>query len=168
MKLPTKQLAKTTPIVLAESGIMNLGSIPNALKGHTEKGHNKLKHYNQSTLKPLVGSNIIKKFFILKQFQFIVSASDKTFYHQTKIPISFLYKRELNFKSLIQSSKTLLVKLTGIYIYINLVAINHQNNPKKSMVSLLGMPMLRVSHNSLYMAIPFLLYINDNMSHLQS
>ena len=68
MKLPTKQLAKTTPMVLAESGIMNLGSIPNALKGHTEKGHNKLKHYNQSTLKPLVGTNIIKKFFILKQF----------------------------------------------------------------------------------------------------
>lgn len=38
MKLPTKQLAKTTPMVWAESGIMNLGSIPNALKGHTEKG----------------------------------------------------------------------------------------------------------------------------------
>ena len=39
---------------------------------------------------------------------------------------------------------------------------------QKSMVSLLGIPMLRVANNSLYMAIPFLLYINDNMSHLQS
>lgn len=66
MKLPTKQLAKTTPMVLAESGIMNLGSIPNALKGHTEKGHNKLKHYNQSMLKPMVGTNIIKIIFYFK------------------------------------------------------------------------------------------------------
>ena len=66
MKLPTKQLAKTTPMVWAESGIMNLGSIPNALKGHTEKGHNKLKHYNQSMLKPMVGTNIIKIIFYFK------------------------------------------------------------------------------------------------------
>ena len=45
------------------------------------------------------------------------SASDNSF-HQTKTPISFLYKLGLNLKSLIQLSKTLPVKLIGTYIFM--------------------------------------------------
>ena len=37
------------------------------------------------------------------------------FYHQTKTPISFWYKRGLNHRSLIQPSETLLVELTGTH-----------------------------------------------------
>ena len=39
-----------------------------------------------------------------------------TLYHQTKTPISFLYRWGLNPRSLIQLSETLSVELTGIYI----------------------------------------------------
>ena len=45
------------------------------------------------------------------------SASDNSF-HQTKTPISFLYKLGLNLKSLIQLSKILPVKLIGTYIFM--------------------------------------------------
>ena len=45
------------------------------------------------------------------------SASDNSF-HQTKTPISFLYKLGLNLKYLIQLSKTLPVKLIGTYIFM--------------------------------------------------
>ena len=36
-------------------------------------------------------------------------------YHQTKTPISFWYRRGLNSRSLIQSSETLPVELTGTH-----------------------------------------------------
>ena len=39
-------------------------------------------------------------------------------YHQTKIPISFLCKRGLNPRSLIQLSETLPIKLIGTYMDI--------------------------------------------------
>ena len=42
------------------------------------------------------------------------SASDNSF-HQTKTPISFLYKLRLNLKSLIQLSKTLPVEVIRTY-----------------------------------------------------
>ena len=42
----------------------------------------------------------------------MASAPDDTLYHQTKIPIGFWYRRELNPKSLIQPSETLPIKLT--------------------------------------------------------
>ena len=47
----------------------------------------------------------------------MTSASNNSF-HQTKTPISSLYKLELNLKSLIQLSKTLPVKLIGTYIFM--------------------------------------------------
>ena len=37
------------------------------------------------------------------------------FYHQIKMSINSWYRWRLNFRFLIQSSKTLLVELTGIY-----------------------------------------------------
>ena len=37
-------------------------------------------------------------------------------YHQTKTPISFWCRREINPKSIIQSSKTLLVELTETHL----------------------------------------------------
>ena len=44
-------------------------------------------------------------------------------YHQTKILINFLYKRGLNFKSLIQPIKILPIKLTGIHNVVKFVVI---------------------------------------------
>ena len=40
------------------------------------------------------------------------------FYYQTKISISFLCRRKLNSRSLIQQLETLSVELTGIHLYI--------------------------------------------------
>ena len=42
----------------------------------------------------------------------MVFVFDDTLYHQTKTPINFWYKRELNSKSFIQLSENLAVKLT--------------------------------------------------------
>ena len=48
----------------------------------------------------------------------MTSAPDNTLYHQTKTPINFLYKRELNLRSLIQLVETLAVELTGTYLIL--------------------------------------------------
>ena len=42
----------------------------------------------------------------------MTSALDDTFYHQTKIPIDFWYRRELKPRFLIQPSETLSIELT--------------------------------------------------------
>ena len=39
------------------------------------------------------------------------------FYHQTKTPIGFCHRHGLNFRSLIQPSETLPIKLTGTYTH---------------------------------------------------
>ena len=44
-------------------------------------------------------------------------------YHQTKIPINFLYKRGLNFRSLIQPIKILPIKLTRIHNVVKVVVV---------------------------------------------
>ena len=44
-------------------------------------------------------------------------------YHQTKILINFLYKRGLNFRSLIQPIKILPIKLTGIHNVVKFIII---------------------------------------------
>ena len=44
-------------------------------------------------------------------------------YHQTKILINFLYKRGLNFRSLIQPIKFLPIKLTGIHTVVKFVVV---------------------------------------------
>ena len=44
-------------------------------------------------------------------------------YHQTKILINFLYKRGLNFRSLIQLIKILPIKLTGIHNVVKFVVV---------------------------------------------
>ena len=51
-------------------------------------------------------------FLFFRKLQSMASASDDALYHQTKTPISFLYKQGLNTKSLTQPSETLPVKLT--------------------------------------------------------
>ena len=43
------------------------------------------------------------------------SAPNDTLYHQTKTPIGFWCRQRLNFRSLIQPSETLPVKLTGTH-----------------------------------------------------
>ena len=50
-----------------------------------------------------------------------------TFYHQTKIPISFWYKRGLNSISLIQPSEILPIELVGTHLYTDNVnqSISH-------------------------------------------
>ena len=45
-------------------------------------------------------------------------------YHQTKTPISFWCRRELNPRSLIQPSETLPVELTKTHIFVLLKYIN--------------------------------------------
>ena len=52
-------------------------------------------------------------------------------YHQIKTLISFLYRRGLNPRSLIQPSETLLIELIGTYT-IQLI-----NNPKKKKFDLM-------------------------------
>ena len=42
-----------------------------------------------------------------RESQFIVFVPDDTLYHQTKTPISFWYRRGLNFKYLIQLSEAI-------------------------------------------------------------
>ena len=49
------------------------------------------------------------------------------FYHQTKTSISFWYRRKLNPKFLIQSSKTLLVELTESHLFLQISIILHEN-----------------------------------------
>ena len=49
------------------------------------------------------------------------------FYHQTKTSISFWYRRKLNPKFLIQSSKTLLVELTESHLFLQISIIVHEN-----------------------------------------
>ena len=44
------------------------------------------------------------------------------FYPQIKTSIDFWYKRELNFKSLIQPSKFFPIELTGTYIFLPLIS----------------------------------------------
>ena len=51
-------------------------------------------------------------FFFLESFDVWRIPLMITFYHQTKRPIDFLYKRGLNPKSLLQSSETLQIELT--------------------------------------------------------
>ena len=52
--------------------------------------------------------------FFLESFNLWRSFLMIDFYYQIKIPIDFWYRWKLNPKSFIQSSKTLLPKLTGI------------------------------------------------------
>ena len=61
-----------------------------------------------------------KLFFFFREFQPMGSASNDTLYHQTKTPIGFWCKQGLNFRSLIQPSETLPVKIIGIHILSNI------------------------------------------------
>ena len=49
---------------------------------------------------------------------------DDAFYYQIKTPIDFWYRRELNSKSLIQPSETLLIELTKTHAITLLVTKN--------------------------------------------
>ena len=55
-------------------------------------------------------------FFFLESFNLWRPLLMIALYHQTKTPISFLCRRGLNLRSLIQSLETLPVKLTGTHI----------------------------------------------------
>ena len=57
-------------------------------------------------------------FFREREFQYM---SSWAFYHQTKTPINFWYKRRLNLRSLIQPSKTLPIELTGTHNLMTLL-----------------------------------------------
>ena len=50
-----------------------------------------------------------------REFKPMTSTSNIDLYHQIKIPIGFLCKRRLNFRSLIQLSETLSVELIGTH-----------------------------------------------------
>ena len=67
--------------------------------------------------------------FVERVSQPMASIPKIAFYHQIKISISFLYRRESNFKSLIQPQKILSIKLTeAIHVTKNLniqTMVNH-------------------------------------------
>ena len=63
-------------------------------------------------------------FFFFREFQLWYLLSIIALYRQTKTPISFLYKRELNLIFLIQPLEILLVELIGAHIhYLHCVVI---------------------------------------------
>ena len=66
-------------------------------------------------------------FFLSESFNLCHPLLMITFYHQTKIPISFWYKRGLNSISLIQPSEILPIELVGTHLYTDNVnqSINH-------------------------------------------
>ena len=66
---------------------------------------------------PFCCSNDYEMFnLFFREFQPMVSVFYGSYLSSDKIPIGFWYRRELYFKSLIQSSETLPVKLTEIHM----------------------------------------------------
>ena len=79
-------------------------------------GKNKAKVEDEATRHHSVGSsNFSFFFFFIESFNLWRSLLIIALYHQTKTPINFWYKRKLNPRSLIQSSETLPVELTGTH-----------------------------------------------------
>ena len=70
------------------------------------------KQVYQTTLKILF---YILEYFFLESFNLCRPFLMIAIYHQTKTPISFWYRRELNSRSLIQPSETLPIELTGTH-----------------------------------------------------